>query len=265
MPSLSAEMLERFVDDLSDYAVIVLDLRGKVLTWNAGAGALFGYDSNEAIGRDFSELHTVADRIAGRPDRALKDAVQWGRHDATLQMAAKGGLRVQVRMVLRPLLDTWQHLSGYGLLACAVDDSGRPVPQTRIEPEIAAHVRRNARILVVDDDVMLLDWAVEHLSDLGYSVAAAASGDQALEVLQQDDSIDLLLTDVVMPGALAGRELAERALEMRPNLKVLFTSGYFEGALVNKGALQVDVQFIAKPYRLTALADKVSEVLDASP
>jgi two-component SAPR family response regulator len=64
-----------------------------------------------------------------------------------------------------------------------------------------------------------------------------------------------------MPGNIAGRDLAGKATELRPGLKVLFASGYFEGALVSKGALETDVQFIAKPYRMKALAQKVEEVL----
>jgi DNA-binding LytR/AlgR family response regulator len=67
-----------------------------------------------------------------------------------------------------------------------------------------------------------------------------------------------------MPGELAGRALAARAMEMRPGLKVLFASGYFEGALVGKGQLETDVQFLAKPYRRKELAQKIEEVLSTA-
>jgi two-component SAPR family response regulator len=83
-------------------------------------------------------------------------------------------------------------------------------------------------------------------------------------MLRQDDQIDLLFTDVVMPGELAGRELAARALELRPRLKVLFSSGYFEGALVGKGQLETNVQFLPKPYRKQELAQKIEEVLSTT-
>lgn len=66
---------------------------------------------------------------------------------------------------------------------------------------------------------------------------------------------------IVMPGQLAGRELAERAVQIRPSLKVLFASGYFEGALVSKGDLETDVRFIGKPYRKRDLVVKIDEVL----
>jgi len=94
-------------------------------------------------------------------------------------------------------------------------------------------------------------------------VIAATSGVEALEMLRRDDQVDLLFTDVVMPGELAGRALAAKAVEMRPGLKVLFASGYFEGTLVGKGQLEAEVQFLAKPYRKQELAQKLEEVLGA--
>jgi len=120
-----------------------------------------------------------------------------------------------------------------------------------------------ARILVVDDNPGVLEEAVEQLERLGYGVVSAASGSEALALLERGETVDLLFTDVVMPGEIAGRVLAEKAVQLRPGLKVLFASGYFEGALVSKGALETDVEFIAKPYRMKALAEKVGEILGA--
>ena len=124
--------------------------------------------------------------------------------------------------------------------------------------------RGNARILVVDDNQGVLQEAVEQLTSLGYGVVSASSGTEALALLERDDGVDLLFTDVVMPGELAGRALAAKAMEMRPGLKVLFASGYFEGALVGKGQLETDVQFLAKPYRKKELAQKIEEVLSTA-
>ena len=92
---------------------------------------------------------------------------------------------------------------------------------------------------------------------------SASNGADALALLRGDDAFDLLFTDVVMPGELAGRALAAKAVEMRPSLKVLFVSGYFEGSLVEKEQLETDVQFLAKPYRKKQLAQKIEEVLSA--
>ena len=125
-------------------------------------------------------------------------------------------------------------------------------------------LRGDARILVVDDNQGVLREAAELLTSFGYHVIAASNGAEALALLERDQSIDLLFTDVVMPGELAGRALAAKALKMRPSLKVLFVSGYFEGSLVEKEQLETDVQFLAKPYRKKQLAQKIEEVLAAA-
>ena len=119
-------------------------------------------------------------------------------------------------------------------------------------------------VLVVDDHDATRQTIARMLEAGGFAVRTASSGAEALEMLQRDH-VDLLFTDVVMPGELAGRALATRAMEIRPGLKVLFSSGYFEGALVGKGQLETDVQFLAKPYRKQELSRKIEEVLKTSP
>jgi CheY-like chemotaxis protein len=126
-------------------------------------------------------------------------------------------------------------------------------------------LRGNARILVVDDHQGVVEDTVDQLASLGYRVISATTTTEALALLERDRSIDLLFTDVVMPGQLAGRALAAKAQEMHPQLKVLFVSGYFEGALVEKEQLGRDVQFLAKPYRKKELAQKIQEVLKRRP
>ncbi len=255
------ELLNRFVDDLTDYAIVILDVHGRVLTWNAGARALLGYTSEEIAGRPFSDLHTKSDNLMGRADTALKDALQWGRHEATTRLVRKDGSRVQARVIVRPLSDSWQRLAGFGVLANDADGGGaRVVRTTRAEPDVV-RLRTGAKILVVDDNVGVLEEAVEQLRRLGYEVVSASSGAEALEALEHTSDFDLLFTDVVMPGEVAGRSLATKAMEMRPGIKVLFASGYFEGALVSKGELETDVQFLSKPYRMKELAQKIEEVL----
>lgn len=264
MNASERELLNRFVDDLTDYAIIILDVHGRVLTWNAGARSLLGYTSEEIHARPFSDLLTKSDNLMGKADTALKDALQWGRHEATSRFVRKDGSRVQARVIVRPLSDTWQRLAGFGVMAVDAEVGGAKIMRTpRVEPEASdvVRLRRGAKILVVDDNAGVLEEAVEQLTRLGYEVVPASSGPEALEALEQADDFDLLFTDVVMPGEIAGRALAGKAMEMRPGIKVLFASGYFEGALVSKGELETDVQFLSKPYRMKELAQKIEEVL----
>jgi PAS domain S-box-containing protein len=257
------DLVQRFVDDMTDYAIIMLDVQGRVLTWNAGAWALFGYTSDEIVGQRFTVLHTKGDNLLGKPETALGDALQWGRHETTGTMLRKDGSRLQACLILRPLSDSWQRHVGFGLLAYDTEAGTRPVPVA--EPEVAASAAARsagrARILVGDDNSGVLEEAADQLTRLGYDVVAASSGAEALAVLERGERIDLLFTDVVMPGDIAGRDLADKASELLPGVKILYASGYFEGALVSKGVLETDVQFIAKPYRMKALAQKVEEVL----
>jgi signal transduction histidine kinase/ActR/RegA family two-component response regulator len=117
-------------------------------------------------------------------------------------------------------------------------------------------------VLLVDDDEIVRATVASMLEELGYTVLLAASGSEALAILKQDVTVDLLFTDVVMPGSVSGRKLAERAAEIRPGLKVLFTSGYTENAIVHNGRLDPGVELLSKPYGREALAAKIRRVLD---
>ncbi len=90
----------------------------------------------------------------------------------------------------------------------------------------------------------------------------AANGPEALTILGSEAGFDLLFTDVVMPGGLNGRELAREAHILRPDLPVLFTSGYTENAIVHHGRLDPGVHLLSKPYRLQELATKIRSALD---
>lgn len=119
-------------------------------------------------------------------------------------------------------------------------------------------------ILVVEDDYLVREHLVAQLRELGYQVTAADSAPPALEVLEQAPDIDLLFTDIVMPGGMNGRQLADAAQALRPGLKVLFTSGYTENAIVHHGRLDRGVHLLSKPYRRQEVAAKVRMVLDES-
>ena len=259
------DLVQWFVEDLTDYAIIVLDFSGKILSWNAGARLLLGYSAGEAVGRSFSELYSKVALVNSEANASIRDAVQWGRHETTGQLVRRDGAKVEAHIVLRPLLDASKNLVGFGLIAHEVARSklaAVAAPQAAA-PKVVP-LRGNARILVVDDNHGVLEEAVEQLASLGYGVVSASSGAEALALLERDDGVDLLFTDVVMPGELAGRALAAKAMEIRPGLKVLFASGYFEGALVGKGQLETDVQFLAKPYRKKELAEKIEKVLSTA-
>ncbi len=121
----------------------------------------------------------------------------------------------------------------------------------------------NERILLVEDEAMVRSVAVRALRDFGYVVTEAANGMDALGVAEGHvHDFDILVTDVVMP-LLGGRELAERLQALRPDLKVLYTSGYTEDGIVHHGVLDRGVQFLPKPYDPVALARRVRAVLDS--
>jgi PAS domain S-box-containing protein len=121
--------------------------------------------------------------------------------------------------------------------------------------------RGTETILLVEDDEMVRRLARDQLTSLGYEVIEAANGPQALELIRGTRTIDLLFTDVVMPGGMSGRQLSEEASKVRPALKVLYTSGYAENAIVHHGRLDPGVQLLGKPYRRTELAKKIRDVL----
>jgi signal transduction histidine kinase len=117
-------------------------------------------------------------------------------------------------------------------------------------------------ILVVEDEDRVRHMSVDALRELGYVVVQAADANQAMTVLEIQPRIDLLFTDIVMPD-MNGRVLSDRAREKRPDLKVLYTTGYTRNAIVHNGMLDHDVAFLAKPFTIQQLAVKVREVLDA--
>jgi CheY-like chemotaxis protein len=118
-------------------------------------------------------------------------------------------------------------------------------------------------ILVVEDEPEVRNFAVETLRELNYHVLDAPNGSRALRILDAHREIVLLLTDVGLPGGMNGRQLADEACRRRPDLKVLFTSGYARNAIVHHGRLDPGVELITKPFTFSGLAARVRHVLDA--
>ena len=117
-------------------------------------------------------------------------------------------------------------------------------------------------ILVVEDEPGVRQFSVDALNELGYRVLEAEGGATALQLLQQHPEIMLMFTDVVMPE-MNGAKLAEAARALRPDLKILFTTGYTRNAVVHNGKLDEGVDLIGKPFSLEALATKIRSVLEA--
>ena len=128
-------------------------------------------------------------------------------------------------------------------------------------PEVGA--ANDQVVLVVEDDEDVRTNTVMMIEELGYSVIEAADGITALQVLEQHSEVRLLFTDIGLPGGLNGRQLAEKARKLRPDLAVLFTSGYASNAVVHNGRLGPGVEMIGKPFTFAALAAKLRQVLDA--
>jgi CheY-like chemotaxis protein len=132
-----------------------------------------------------------------------------------------------------------------------------------ITPTHPATLVTSRLILIVEDNQEMLALTSAMVESLGYRILQAETGEAALDILNARDDIDLLLTDVMLPGVLNGPVLAERAVVRHPRLKVLFNSGYAEHAIKQSGILEGNVHLISKPFRKQELADKLEEVFSA--
>jgi CheY-like chemotaxis protein len=109
-------------------------------------------------------------------------------------------------------------------------------------------------VLVVEDDMLVRNYVMTQVASLGYATLEAANATEALKIIEDGAHVDLLFTDVIMPGPMNGRQLVDEALRRRPSLKTLFTSGYTENAILHHGRLDEGVLLLAKPYRKPELA-----------
>jgi CheY-like chemotaxis protein len=116
-------------------------------------------------------------------------------------------------------------------------------------------------ILIVEDDALVRKYVVAQVNSLGYATLSAANAAEAIEIIERNNEIDLLFTDVIMPGTMNGAQLATAARELRPSLKTLFTSGYTENAVMHHGRLDAGVLLLAKPYRKPELARMIRTAL----
>ena len=139
-----------------------------------------------------------------------------------------------------------------------------PGTGTLVAPEAASAMAvegGHETILVVEDDKLVRDYVLTQLHSLGYVTLDAANAAEALAIVESGHEFDLLFTDVIMPGAMNGRQLANELLGRKPGLKVLFTSGYTENAIIHHGRLDTGVLLLAKPYRKSDLAVMIRTAL----
>jgi CheY-like chemotaxis protein len=113
----------------------------------------------------------------------------------------------------------------------------------------------------VEDDALVRNFVTAQLQNLGYRTVAAADGPAALAQINNGEKFDLLFTDVIMPGGMSGRQLAEEVEKLRPGMKVLYTSGYTDSAIIHHGRLDPGVLLLTKPYRKAQLAQMVRQAL----
>jgi len=129
------------------------------------------------------------------------------------------------------------------------------------EWEVAPSATEGQTVLVVDDEPTVRMLVSEVLQELGYTAIEVADGSTGLQVLRSDQRIDLLITDVGLPGGINGRQVADGAREVRPDLKVLFITGYAENAVVGNGHLEPGMQVLAKPFPMEALATRIRDLM----
>jgi CheY-like chemotaxis protein len=127
--------------------------------------------------------------------------------------------------------------------------------QTAAEAAVSSNIEGGTEtVLIVEDDSLVRRYVMTQIESLGYSTIEAANASDALQIIDTAPSVDLLFTDVIMPGVMNGRQLVDEALRRRPSLKTLYTSGYTENAIVHHGRLDSGVLLLAKPYRKSELA-----------
>jgi len=135
-------------------------------------------------------------------------------------------------------------------------------PEGATKPGEAPRADRGETVLVVDDEPTVRMLVTEVLEDLGHTALAAADGPAGLRVLQSDTRIDLLISDVGLPGGMNGRQLADAGRVLRPGLKVLFITGYAENAAIGNGHLEPGMHVLTKPFAMEALASRIKAILE---
>ncbi len=134
-------------------------------------------------------------------------------------------------------------------------------PERVAEPAAAPRAEQDETVLVVDDEPTVRMLISDILDELGYTAIEAVDGPAGLAILKSDTRIDLLITDVGLPGGMNGRQMADAARTVRPDLKVLFITGYAENAVVGNGHLEPGMHVLTKPFAMEALAIRIKNLI----
>ena len=138
---------------------------------------------------------------------------------------------------------------------------GEEAVDEQVAPREVPQAESGETVLVVDDEPTVRMLVADILQDLGYTAIEAADGAAGLQILQSNVRVDLLVTDVGLPGGMNGRQMADAARVRRPDLKVLFITGYAEAAIVGNGNLDPGMQIMTKPFAMEALATRISTMI----
>ena len=168
---------------------------------------------------------------------------------------SEGGIRISSEVGVGTTIDIFLPVS---------DAKAEEKSSTTMGKDALFSTTHAEKVLVVDDESELLEVAVNYLEEMGFEVLAATDGLHALQTLRANPDIELLLTDIVMPGGMNGVELANKIREERPDLKLLYMSGYPSGVLAERSGTTLDAPLITKPYTREKLATAIDEVLHAS-
>ena len=209
------ELLQRSVEDLPDCAVFILDVEGRVLTWNAGACSILGYVAEEIVGQPLARLYAGR---KGAPAEAMADALVRGRHEETARLVRKDGTALDVLSVLIPLYDAREQHVGFGNLsrdlAVGVSAGMAGGAGRRISPFVAVPSRSWWSTTTAQGDPRRCG-APTHQPRLPRDCGAGRRGGAGTAAARIRD-VDLLLVDVMMPNGMDGREV-RRAGEGHPS------------------------------------------------
>ena len=140
---------------------------------------------------------------------------------------------------------------------------GEMVPDTTAEKSaIIKHTEYDKTVLVVDDEPTVRMLVIDILEEQGFATLEAGDSTAGLKILQSETHIDLLVTDVGLPGGMNGRQMADAGRAIRPGLKVLFITGYAENAVFGNGVLEPGMMVVTKPFSMDALQARIRSMLD---